>query len=217
MITSAVRALFLGFVLLVGSTPSTVAVAQSSAPPAPTLLVLGDSLSAEYGLPRDAGWVKLLEARLREQRYDYTIVNASISGETTSGGLARIDELLARVKPAVVVVELGGNDALRGLPLAATQQNLDAMVTKSQAVHAAVLVIGMQIPPNYGKAYGDRFAAMFANTAKRRGTALTPFFFAGFADQYDLFQPDRIHPTAAAQGRLLDNVWPELKPLLKKR
>lgn len=189
----------------------------SPAASAPALLVLGDSISAEYGLQRDAGWVRLLDERLKEQHAPYTIVNASISGETTSGGLARVDELLTRVKPAIVIVELGGNDALRGLDLATTQKNLDAIVARSQAAHAAVLIVGMQIPPNYGKAYADRFAGVFATTAKARRTALTPFFFAGFADRLDLFQPDRIHPTAEAQQRLLDNVWPDLKPLLRLR
>ena len=219
MISSATRAVLLLCVLLSGSTASTLHAAESSPAVAngkPVLLVLGDSISAEYGLPRDSGWVKLLDARLRDERYDYDIVNASISGETTSGGLARIDELLQRVKPALVIVELGGNDALRGLSLATTQQNLEAIVTRSQAAHAAVLLVGMQIPPNYGKAYADRFAAMYSETAKRHAIALTPFFFAGFADRLELFQADRIHPTVAAQSRLLDNVWPGLKPLLKR-
>ncbi len=214
--------LMLATVLLCGSRPSTLEAAESSSPPArrdapPVLLVLGDSISAEYGLQRGSGWVALMEQRLRNERYDYTIVNASISGETTSGGVARIDELLTRVKPATVIVELGGNDALRGLPLTATQQNLEAIVTRSQAAHASVLLVGMQIPPNYGKTYADRFAAVYPATAKRHDTALTPFFFAGFADRFDLFQADRIHPTAAAQSRLLDNIWPDLKPLLKRR
>lgn len=197
-----------------GAPQSTAVAAESSSQ---ALLVLGDSISAEYGLQRDTGWVRLLDARLNAQRYAYTIVNASISGETTSGGLSRVDELLGRVKPAVVIVELGGNDALRGLDLATTQKNLDAIVTRSQAAHAAVLIVGMQIPPNYGKAYADRFAAIFANTAKAHRAALTPFFFAGFADRLDLFQADRIHPTTDAQRRLLDNVWPDLEPLLKRR
>lgn len=195
-------------------TRSSSGPAQSSAPP--TLLVLGDSISAEYGLQRDSGWVKLLEARLRDERYDYRVVNASVSGETTSGGLARVDELLKRVKPSVVVVELGGNDALRGLPLANSADNLGAIVSRSQKAGATVLIVGMQIPPNYGKAFADRFAAVFTSTAKRYGTALTPFFFEGFADRFDLFQPDRIHPTVAAQARLLANVWPDLQPLLKR-
>ena len=212
----------LALLSILGATPSTLRAAESSAtqPAAggkPVILVLGDSLSAEYGLQRGAGWVGLLEARLREQGYAYDIVNASISGETTSGGLTRIDELLVRVRPAIVVVELGGNDALRGLPIPTTQQNLETIVARSKAAHASVLLVGMQIPPNYGKAYADRFAAIYTATAKRQGTALTPFFFVGFADRLDLFQPDRIHPTAAAQSRLLDNVWPDLLPLLKRR
>jgi acyl-CoA thioesterase-1 len=220
MISSATRAILVLLVLVFSGTPSTLRAAESS-PGAtsgkPIILILGDSISAEYGLPRDSGWVKLLEARLHDERYDYALVNASISGETTSGGLARIDELLQRVKPAIVIVELGGNDALRGLSLAITQQNLEAIVTRSQAARASVLLVGMQIPPNYGKAYADRFAAIYTSTAQRKKTALTPFFFAGFAARLELFQPDRIHPTEAAQVRLLDNVWPDLKPLLKRR
>ena len=217
--TARIAAVAAGLVLFCG-TQSTAAAAESSPAPRgtpPALLVLGDSLSAEYGLQRDSGWVKLLEERLRADGYDYRIVNASISGETTSGGLTRIDELLTRVKPAIVIVELGGNDALRGLPLAATQQNLEAIVTRSQKIRASVLLVGMMIPPNYGKAYADRFAQMYVSVAERYKTALMPFFFEGFADRYDLFQPDRIHPTAAAQVRLLENVWPALQPLLKRR
>lgn len=215
-------ALLFGLVVAIGSTPSTAQETRSSSRPAqtgasPALLVLGDSISAEYGLERDSGWVKLLEARMQAERYDYRVVNASVSGETTSGGLARLGELLTRVKPSVVVVELGGNDALRGLPLATAQDNLGTIVSRSQKAGATVLIVGMQIPPNYGKSFADRFSAMFTSTAKRYGTALTPFFFAGFADRFDLFQPDRIHPTVAAQAKLLDNVWPDLQPLLKRR
>ena len=195
--------------------PSTSRAAQSSI--APTLLVLGDSISAEYGLSRDSGWVKLLDIRLRKEGLGYGVVNASISGETTSGGLSRIDELLSRVHPAIVIVELGGNDGLRGLSLSSTEQNLGAIITRSEKAGAAVLLIGMQLPPNYGKAYTDRFAAIFATASKRYKTALTPFFFSGFADRYDLFQADRIHPTEAAQVRLLDNVWPTLRPLLTRK
>lgn len=213
---------FVAFALLMSlfaMDPRSTAAAAESSPAAnrgPVILVLGDSISAEYGLPRDSGWVKLLGARLRERHDDHTIVNASISGETTSGGRARIDELLARVKPAVVIVELGGNDALRGLPLDGTMHNLDDIVGNSQKAGARVLIVGMQIPPNYGKAFADRFAAVFSDTAKRHNAALTPFFFAGFADRFELFQADHIHPTVEAQGRLLDNVWPDLEPLLKR-
>ena len=201
--------------ILTIATQSTSHAAQSSR--GRTLLVLGDSISAEYGLKRDSGWVKLLDARLRNEGLAYDIVNSSISGETTSGGLSRIDELLSRLHPAIVIVELGGNDGLRGLALATTEQNLAAIVTRSGKAGAAVLLIGMQLPPNYGKAYTDRFAAIYAQVSKRYKTALTPFFFAGFADRYELFQSDRIHPTGAAQVRLLDNVWPALRPLLKAR
>ena len=209
------------FALLGGSTASTAATEERSSTTRqsdgqPVLLVLGDSLSAEYGLRRGSGWVGLLEARLGEKDFRYRIVNASISGETTSGGVSRIDELLNRVRPSIVIVELGGNDALRGLSIATTQQNLDTIVARSRKARASVLLVGMQIPPNYGKAYADRFAQMYGALAKRHDAALTPFFFAGFADRLDLFQPDRIHPTAAAQVRLLDNVWPQLQPLLKR-
>ena len=201
--------------ILTMATQSTSHAAQSSS--RRTLLVLGDSISAEYGLKRDSGWVKLLDARLRGDGFTYRVVNASITGETTSGGLSRIDELLARLHPSVVIVELGGNDGLRGLSLSTTEQNLAGIVTRSTKAGAAVLLIGMQLPPNYGKAYTDRFAAIYAQLSKRYKTALTPFFFSGFADRYELFQSDRIHPTEAAQTRLLDNVWPALRPLLKTR
>ncbi len=200
--------------LLLSGPESTGAAAEGSG--APVLLVLGDSISAEYGLPRDTGWVRLLDARLREQRYRYEVVNASISGETTSGGAARIDELLRRLRPRIVIVELGGNDGLRGLQLPATQQNLETIVTHSQKAGAAVLLVGMQLPPNYGRAYVDRFAALFPALSKKYRTALVPFLFDGFADRFELFQPDRIHPTQAAQPRLLDNVWPALAPLLRR-
>lgn len=196
---------------------STLAAPASSGPVANTVLVLGDSISAEYGLPRDSGWVRLLAERLKREGYPYDVQNVSISGETTSGGLANIGALLDRQRPAIVIVELGGNDGLRGLPLDATRSNLDAIVTRSQAAGASVLIVGMRLPPNYGKAYGDRFAAIYADVARQRKTALAPFLFAGFGERFDLFQPDRIHPTEAAQPRLLDNVWPALKPLLRKR
>lgn len=211
-------ALFVATLTFASAPSSTASGAESSVQrQRPVLLVLGDSISAEYGLPRDAGWVKLLDARLRERHYDCEVVNASISGETTSGGRSRIDELITRLKPSIVIVELGGNDALRGLSLDTSQKNLEAIVARSQQAHASVLLVGMQVPPNYGKPYADRFATMYTSTAQRYKTALTPFFFAGFADRFDLFQADRIHPTAAAQTRLLDNVWPDLQPLLRQR
>lgn len=183
----------------------------------PVILVVGDSLSAEYGIARGSGWVALLAERLQAQRLDYTVVNASVSGDTTSGGRARLPALLARHRPAVVVLELGGNDALRGLPLSMTEDNLRAMVRAAKATGARVLIAGMQVPPNYGRRYGEDFAALFARVAKAESAALVPFLLAGVADAPDaarLFQPDRIHPSVAAHPRILDNVWPVLQPLL---
>lgn len=183
-----------------------------------TLLVLGDSLSAEYGLRRGSGWVELLSRRLSGRRPPWQVVNASISGETTAGGRTRIATLLERHRPAVVVIELGGNDALRGLPLDMTRANLTAMIRAAKASGARVLVVGMQVPPNYGRKYADDFAGLFAEVARAEGTALVPFLLAGVADApqaASLFQADRIHPNAQAQARMLDNVWPALQPLLR--
>jgi acyl-CoA thioesterase-1 len=183
----------------------------------PVVLVLGDSLSAEYGLPRDTGWVKLLADRLASSagsRAQYSVVNASISGETTRGGRTRLPALLDQHAPAVVVIELGANDGLRGLPLDAMRDNLRQMAAASQAAGARVLLVGMQIPPNYGRSYSDRFAATFAEVAGAQKTALVPFLLDGFAAQLDLFQADRIHPNERAQPRMLDNVWKALRPLL---
>ncbi|MDH5708707.1 MAG: arylesterase [Hylemonella sp.] len=182
-----------------------------------TLLVLGDSLSAEYGLPRGSGWVALLDQRLSAQRKPYRVVNASISGETTSGGRSRLAALLARHKPAIVIIELGGNDALRGLSLKATEDNLSAMTQAAQQAGARVLLLGMQVPPNYGADHARRFAALYRNVAKSRQTALLPFFLQGVADRPDAadwFQRDRIHPAEKAQPLMLDNVWPVLKKIL---
>ena len=179
------------------------------------LLVLGDSLSAEYGLRRGAGWVSLLESRLRAQRLAWQVVNASISGETTAGGLSRLPALLARHTPRVVVIELGGNDALRGLSLDGTRENLRRMARLSREAGARVLIAGMQIPPNYGRAYADRFSGMFADVARETDAALVPFLLEGVAEREELFQADRIHPTAQAQPIMLDNVWPVLLPVLR--
>ncbi len=183
-----------------------------------TLLIVGDSLSAEYGLARGRGWVALLEKRLVQERVGFRVVNASISGETTSGGRSRLPALLREHKPRVVVLELGGNDALRGLPLAMTEANLLEMARQGKAAGARVLVAGMAVPPNYGRAYGDAFLALFAKVARAEGTALVPFMLAGVADGPDaeaMFQADRIHPKAEAHPRILDNIWPVLKPLLR--
>jgi acyl-CoA thioesterase-1 len=185
----------------------------------PTLLVLGDSLSAEYGLARGTGWVALLEARLLREKMAVKVVNASISGDTTSGGRSRLPALLAQHKPQTVVIELGGNDALRGLPLPTTQANLAAMTTAATKAGAQVLIIGMAVPPNYGRQYGEDFTRLFAAVARAQQAALVPFLLAGVADGPNadaLFQPDRIHPKAEAHPRMLDNVWPALRPLLRR-
>lgn len=183
---------------------------------APVLLVLGDSVSAGYGLAANTGWVTLLSQRLQADGYSYTVVNASISGDTTAGGRARLPSYLSKNQPAIVIIELGGNDALRGGNLAATRANLDAMVTVALDAKAKVLIVGMQVPPNYGPAYARDFNALFAGVAKAKGVPVVPAFFAGFGDDLAMFQPDRIHPTVEAQAKLLDNVWPALKPLLRK-
>jgi len=187
-----------------------------SATAAPVLLVLGDSVSAGYGLAAGTGWVTLLSQRLQAEGYPYSVVNASISGDTTAGGRARLPSYLSKNQPAIVVIELGGNDALRGGNLAATRANLDAMVTAALDAKAKVLIVGMQVPPNYGPAYAREFNALFADVAKSRRVPVVPAFFAGFGDDLAMFQPDRIHPTLEAQAKLLDNVWPALKPLLRK-
>lgn len=186
---------------------------------APTILVLGDSLSAEYGLARGSGWVALLGKKLAADKIAAQVVNASISGDTTSGGRSRLPALLKTHQPAVVVIELGSNDALRGLSLDMTQANLAAMTQAAQQAGARVLLVGMQMPPNYGADYGKRFAGLFATVAKAEGAALVPFMLKGVADRADamaLFQPDRIHPTAAAHPTILANIWPELRKLLGK-
>lgn len=199
--------------------PAMPASAQSAAAkPLPLILVVGDSLSAEYGLARGSGWVALLEQRLAQQKIPARVVNASVSGDTTSGGRSRLQALLAQHKPTYVILELGGNDALRGLPIKQTEANLAAMARAAKAAGARVLVAGMQVPPNYGRRYADDFAAMFARVAKSEGAALVPFLLKGVADTADaesMFQPDRIHPTAAAHPVMLDNVWRVLKPLLR--
>ena len=189
----------------------------ASGPAQRTLLVLGDSLSAEYGLTRGRGWVALLEQRLAREKIAARVVNASISGETTSGGRSRLGALLAQHKPTQLILELGGNDALRGLPLSLTEDNLASMTRDAKAAGSRVLLVGMQVPPNYGAQYTRDFAAVFPRVAKAQGASVVPFFLKGFADQPDAqrwFQADRIHPNEDAQPRMLDNVWPELRKLL---
>jgi len=181
-----------------------------------TVLVLGDSLSAEYGIARGAGWVTLLEQRLKVEKIDASIINASISGETTSGGKARLPALLGQHRPSVVVIELGGNDGLRGLPLAATEGNLRTMIEESQKAKAKVLLVGMQIPPNYGHEYADKFFGLYQKLSKETKVPLVPFLLEGVASKPQLFQADRIHPVAEAHPIMLNNIWPHLKSLLAR-
>jgi acyl-CoA thioesterase I len=194
-------------------------IAQAQ-PKGKTVVVVGDSLSAEYGLRRGTGWVALLEKRLAEQKLNAKIVNASISGDTTSGGRSRLAALLKQHKPSHVIIELGGNDALRGLPLKMTQDNLEAMAEAAQKAGAQVLLVGMQVPPNYGAEYSAKFAGTFEAVAKARKAQLVPFFLKGVADGVNseqalkMFQADRIHPKEEAHPIMLDNVWPTFKKML---
>lgn len=176
---------------------------------------MGDSLSAAYDIAAKRGWVALLAERLERERPDYSVVNASISGETTAGGLARLPRVLSQHKPAVVILGLGANDGLRGLPVAQMEKNLSAMIVASRQVGARVLLVGMRIPPNYGPEYQREFDGAFARVAKRHKTALVPFLLEGMAQDLTLFQPDRIHPTEEAQPILLENVWQALRRMLK--
>lgn len=180
-----------------------------------TVLVLGDSLSSEYGLPRDSGWVSLLEQRMQAQGQSARVINVSISGETTSGGRVRLPALLQQHRPGVVIIELGGNDGLRGLPVATIEANLRAMILAAKNAKSKVLLVGMHIPPNYGPAYTKQFSGMYARLAKETGATLVPFLLEGIGDNPDMFQSDRIHPVLAAQPIMLENVWPHLQPLLK--
>ena len=198
---------------LAGAVPSARAITKPA-----KVLVVGDSLSAEYGIARGSGWVALMEQRLQKAYAGATVVNASISGDTSSGGRTRLPALLSEYKPTHVIVELGANDALRGLPLAMTRENLAAMLRSARAIGAQVLLVGMRMPPNYGRSYTQEFEAMFASLAKAEGAALVPFMLAGVADSPQaatLFQDDRIHPTAQAHTIIVDNVWPVLRTQLK--
>jgi len=183
----------------------------------PAILVMGDSLSAGFGIPVQEGWVALLQRRLDAQGYGYRVVNASVSGETTEGGLARLPRALAVHRPAVVILELGANDGLRGLPLAELRANLERMIRQSKAAGARVLLAGARIPPNYGAAYAEKFHALYAELARSHRVALVPFFLEPVALRDDLFQEDMLHPGVAAQPLLLDHLWPRLVPLLSKR
>ena len=199
-----------GFVAPLGATTSAAAAQR--------ILVLGDSLSAEYGLARGTGWVALLQKQLAQEKTGTEVINASISGETTSGGRSRMAALLNKHWPTHVIIELGGNDALRGLPMGMTQSNLLEMTKQAKSAGAQVLLLGMQMPPNYGPDMAKQFEAAFADVAKSQKAALVPFFLKGIGDDPDplkWFQADRIHPNEAAQPRILANVWPTLKKQLK--
>ncbi|HYN26814.1 MAG TPA: arylesterase [Burkholderiales bacterium] len=191
-----------------------VLIAVAPAHAARTILVFGDSLSAGYGLPSGSGWVSLLEQRLKRDRLDYAVVNASISGETTLGGRNRIATALAEHDPAVVIVQLGANDGLRGNSIEETRRNLIAIVETSRVSGAKVLLVGIRIPPNYGKVYTRRFEALFAEVARQQNASLVPFMLQGFADKREWFQSDGIHPAVEAQPRILDNIYRRLRALL---
>lgn len=182
----------------------------------PVILVFGDSLSAGYGIGLDQSWPSLLARRLREKGYRYRVVNASVSGETTAGGLARLSRALTSERPALVILELGANDGLRGLPLAEIERNLRASIASARSAGARVVLVGMRLPPNYGPAYTEAFHALYRRLARAEGVALVPFLLDGVGGHARLMQEDGLHPRARAQARLLDNVWPALAPLLKK-
>jgi acyl-CoA thioesterase-1 len=183
---------------------------------AATILVFGDSLSAGYGLPREQGWVQLLEQRLRAEKLDYKVVNASISGETTLGGRNRIDAALRAHRPNIVILELGANDGLRGASPQTIRGNLEAISDVCRRTKARVLLVGLRLPPNYGLPYAEKFQGVFREVSRSRKLPLVPFLLDGFSENRELFQADGIHPSAAAQPLMLDNVWKELLPLLKE-
>jgi acyl-CoA thioesterase I len=192
---------------------ASVGAAASAATTAPTILVFGDSLSAAYGIPQSAGWVALLGERLKRRNSNYTVANASISGETSAGGAARIGKALASAKPAIVIVELGANDGLRGLSVTEMKKNLATIVQASKRDGARVVLIGMQLPPNYGVPYVNQFRAAFGELAKEEHLAFVPFLLEGL-DERELFQADNIHPTAEAQPIILENVWRKVATLI---
>jgi len=206
MLLSMLRCFLIAFAL--GSLPAHGATQK--------ILVFGDSLSAAYGISQKDGWVALLAERLKKQGFDYTVANASISGETSAGGASRIVRALAGEKPAIVILALGANDGLRGLPLAQMRDNLGSITATAQRAGARVLIAGMKMPPNYGAKYTREFEDSFSRLSKQFKTGYVPFLIDGVADKPDLFQPDRLHPTAEAQPQVLDNVWKALRPMLKR-
>jgi acyl-CoA thioesterase-1 len=193
-----------------------LALAIAPAASAGTILVFGDSLSAGYGLPQQQGWATLLEKRLRDEDFDYRVANASVSGETTAGGAARIGASLKAHRPDIVVIELGANDGLRGQSIDVMRRNLEAMIDASRQAKAQVLLVGMRLPPNYGTAYTEKFQRTFVDVARSKKTAFVPFLFEGFAEDARYFQSDRVHPTAQAQALMLDTIWKGLKPILRR-
>jgi len=201
----ALSTLLLFFIVL--WLPATAAAEKS-------ILVMGDSLSSAYGIPQRRGWVALLEERLKREHPDYIVVNASISGETSGGGRARLKPLLARHRPAIVILALGGNDGLRGMPITQVRTNLAASIREAQASGARVLLVGVKMPPNYGEVYTQGFDASFVELAKTHRAALVPFLLEDFAGKPEFFLPDRIHPAEEAQPLMLERVWPALRPLL---
>jgi acyl-CoA thioesterase I len=203
---SMLRYLYLLILVFACHTPA-------AAQPQPVILVFGDSLSAGYGLPENTGWVALLQRRLDGMRLGYRVVNASVSGDTTAGGLNRMNAALAQHRPRIVIVELGGNDGLRGAPPAAMRDNLDKLVTAIRRSGAQVLLVGVELPPNYGKRYNEKFRAVYAELAAKYTLPLVPSLLQGFGQDRTLFQADGIHPTREAQPRILENVWRGLAPL----
>lgn len=194
---------------IIGLSPAIASVAEP-----PVLLILGDSLSAGYGMDREQSWVSLLDTRLKEGGYSYRIFNSSISGDTSQGGLARLPRLLERYQPKIVIIELGANDGLRGIDPVVTRENLTRMIKQSQAAGARVLLAGIKLPPNYGNAYLQKFESIYSDLAREFDTLLVPFFMDGVALQPDLLQADNIHPNEKGQPVLLDNVWKVLQPAL---
>jgi acyl-CoA thioesterase-1 len=210
----SIRSICLAIIACLCLVPPGTGHAAAAAPG--TILVLGDSLSAGYGIRVEQGWVALLQDRLKQEGYEYRVVNASASGETTGGALARLPRSLEKQKPTIVIVELGGNDGLRGLPIADVRANFESMIRLSQQAGARILLIGMRIPPNYGPEYTKAFHDLYLALAAKHRLPLVPFFLDGIALDDSLMQEDGLHPTAVAQPRLVEQVWPMLKPLLRK-
>lgn len=201
--------------LLLGLVMAQASFAQQTSPEqSPRILVFGDSLSAEYGLKRGSGWVRLMEDQLKKEGFPHTVMNASISGETTAGGLTRLPTLLKKYKPSILILELGANDGLRGLPIRETRGNLDKMMQAASSIGAKTVLVGIQVPPNYGRDYTQRFQGLFTDLAKSRNAPLVPFLLDGIAEDRAMFQADEIHPNEKAQPRLFQNVWLALRPVL---